>query len=109
MRMREIINLIEDRGGLNPANAGVYKGRKFWSGAFDTRDGYIIEVHSYEQAEASDFHHSLYFKPSTCEMMEDDAAQFFWIDRGQIQTLWRGGAAAPKIIAAIRSQIDIAS
>ena len=107
--MREIINLIEDRGGLNPANAGVYKGRKFWSGAFDTRDGYIIEVHSYEQAEASDFHHSLYFKPSTCEMMEDDAAQFFWIDRGQIQTLWRGGAAAPKIIAAIRSQIDIAS
>ena len=107
MRMRDIINLLEDLGGLNPHNAGVYKGRKFWSGAFDTRDGYIIEIHSYEQAELTDFHHSLYFKPSTCEMMADGEAQFFWIDRGQIQTSWRGAAATPKIVAAIRSQIDI--
>ena len=40
-------------------------------------------------------------------MMADGEAQFFWIDRGQIQTSWRGAAATPKIVAAIRSQIDI--
>lgn len=109
MRMREIINLIEDRGGLNPSNVGVYKGRKFWSGAFDTRDGHIIEVHSYEKAESADFHHSFYFNTNTINMMSDGEAQFFWIDRGKIQTEWRGEAANPKIIAAIRSQIDIVS
>lgn len=108
MRLSEIKKTFR---ATSPLNKGVLlrTGKKFWSGAFDTRDGHIIEVHPYEEAEDADFHHSFYFGWETQAMMKDDEAAFFWIDaKGNLQTEWRFGGKLPRAIReCILSQIDI--
>jgi hypothetical protein len=106
--MREIMMLVEARH-INEANEGVWKGKRFWSGAFDTRDGQIIEVHTYEEAVGADMHHSFYFSSNAIEMMDDDEAHFFWIDNGKVNTEFRQAAASAKLVAIVTSQIQFVS
>jgi hypothetical protein len=89
-------------------NNATFKGRPFWSGAFDTLDGHIIEVHSYERAEKADFHHSHYFSAKAINLMDERGAAFFWVDdKGNVNTGWRESAARPEIVQAIKAQIEI--
>lgn len=87
---------------------GVFNGRQFWSGCVSLIDGAVEEVHPYEVAEASGFHHSLYFSPAAQERMHDGDSAFFWVarDDGAIEGEWR--TVVPRdIVAAIAAQITV--
>lgn len=87
-------------------NTASFKGKAFWSGSVSLLDGVIEEVHTMEEAEAVDFHHSLYFSPIQVEKMENEENAFFWVDNGEVQGNWR--ASVPKnIIERIKEQISI--
>jgi len=81
-------------------------GNPIWSGVFDTRDGTILETHSYQQAAAADFHHSMYCSPSVLEMVKEGDAQFFWLaENGNVKTEWKDAAAPAHIIEIIERQL----
>lgn len=40
--------------------AAIFEGKEFWSGCVSLIDGKIEEVHTYEEAQRCDFHHSPY-------------------------------------------------
>lgn len=67
------------------------KGRIIWSGCACAIDGYVEEVHTYEEAENADFHHSLYFSIEAAERINNEESVFFWIEKGRIETMWRNG------------------
>lgn len=95
------------RLSVSSKNRGVWKGRSFWSGGFSTLDGEVLEVHKYEEAENSDFHHSTYFSRGTVELMSDEEAAFFWVDGGGIETDWCEGVASPEILRRLKEQVRI--
>lgn len=64
-----------DKGG----NTFIYKGKKAWSGAVDTLDGTIEEVHSYNEAKDYGFHHSFYFSDEQLEKMEEGLSCVFFV------------------------------
>lgn len=67
-----------------------FENRRFWSGSVNLLDGKIEEVHSYQEAQAADFHHSLYFSEPQIEKMSNGECAFFWIEStGVIQGVWR--------------------
>lgn len=70
-------------------NEAAYNGRPIWCGSVNLLDGEIEEVHSYEEAQAMDFHHSLYFSEAQVEKMAGGECAFFWIDSGQVEVNWR--------------------
>ncbi len=51
----------------------LFNGVPFWSGSVNLLDGKIEEVHSYQEAQAADFHHSLYFSQAQIEKMAGNA------------------------------------
>ncbi|WP_312430946.1 hypothetical protein [Lacrimispora sp.] len=53
------------------------KNKPFWSGSVNLLDGKIEEVHSYLEAQAADFHHSLYFSQQQIEKMSNGECAFF--------------------------------
>jgi hypothetical protein len=88
-------------------DTAIHKGRKFWSGIFDSHDGYIREVHPYKRAQAADFHHSFYVSPQSQDAMNHGDAGFFWVDPGgKVNTAWRDAEAPKHIVDAISSQIE---
>lgn len=85
-------------------NEATFNGKPFWSGSVSLIDGVIEEVHSIEEAEAVDFHHSLYFSQAQVEKMEAGENAFFFIDGGKVEGDWR--ESVPKnIIKKIEEQI----
>lgn len=73
-----------------------YKGKPLWSGLINVLDNHIEEVHPFSEARNQDFHHSFYVSPAGIEKMNNDEAQFFWIDRDAdgkttVNTDWRQG------------------
>ena len=68
----------------------LFNGVPFWSGSVNLLDGKIEEVHSYQEAQAADFHHSLYFSQAQIEKMAEEDCAFFWISEdGAIEGEWR--------------------
>jgi hypothetical protein len=102
--MREFINIITESTTENK-NGATFKGKAFWSGSVDLRDGEIREVHSYKEAMGAGFHHSCYFSPRAVDAMDDGEEGFFWIDNGGILTDWRNGPASNAIVSRIKEQI----
>ena len=87
-------------------NTATFKGKPFWSGSVSLLDGVIEEVHTIEEAEDADFHHSMYFSPAQVEKMENGENAFFWVDDGKVQGDWR--ESVPKaIIKRIEEQIKV--
>ena len=83
-----------------------FNGKPFWSGSVSLLDGVIEEVHTMDEAEAVDFHHSMYFSQAQVEKMESGENAFFWVDNGIVQGNWR--ETVPKsIIKKIEEQITI--
>ena len=68
-------SLNESSGG----NTFIFKGKKCWSGAVNTLDGTIEEVHSYKEAQEYDFHHSFYFSDEQIDKMEEGLSCFFMV------------------------------
>ena len=67
-----------------------FENKPFWSGSVNLLDGRIEEVHSYQEAQAADFHHSLYFSQPQIEKMSTSECAFFWINNSDvIEGLWR--------------------
>jgi hypothetical protein len=106
---KETTNALADQGFTtnNPARLGK---KEFWSGEVDLRDLQINEVHPYDVAEGSDFHHSLYFSPQAQERMKSGESTFFWIDKdsGKVNVEWRetyDAKTKKKIIDAIERQV----
>lgn len=87
-------------------NQGRYHGRRFWSGSVSLLDGGIEEIHTYEEAVAAGFHHSLYFSPAQVEKMDAGESAFFWIDNGNIEVAWRDTPSA-HIVPEIARRITI--
>ena len=68
----------------------LFENVPFWSGSVNLLDGKIEEVHSYQEAQVADFHHSLYFSQPQIEKMSNGECAFFWINNnGAIEGLWR--------------------
>ena len=89
-------------------NNALFKGKPIWCGSASLLDGYIEEVHTYEDARNEDFHHSLYFSIPQAEKISNGENTFFWIeDDGTVYTDWRWEDAPPHIVAAIKSQLTI--
>lgn len=87
-------------------NKASYKGKRFWSGCVNLLDGKIEEVHTYEEAKAYDFHHSLYFTEKCIEGMSNGDMSFFCIGiNGEIQGDWRM-SISKEILAIIEEQLD---
>ena len=89
-------------------NLGKWNGKEFWSGAVNTLDGVIEEVHTFEKAQAEDFHHNFYFSDKAISNMNDNDGDwaFFWVDEdGKIQTMWREDNSAFR--KQIADQIEI--
>jgi hypothetical protein len=85
-------------------NGAIFNGKPFWSGSVSLIDGVIEEVHSYKEAEASDFHHSYYFSQAQAEKIDSGENGFFFVENGKIQGEWRD--TVPKdIINKIEEQI----
>ena len=71
-------------------NKATFKGKKFWAGCVNMSDGTIEEVHTYEEAQRNDFHHSLYFSQRTIDGMRNNEMAFFCIgNKGEIEGDWR--------------------
>lgn len=101
MRLQSYIIELSDTKNLY-----TFKGKPFWSGAYDILDGHVYEVHTYEEAEEVDFHHSMYFSRKAVVKMAKEEWGFFWVDKSGLNTYWRNGEdAPPKIQKAILTQI----
>ena len=87
-------------------NSATFKGKSFWSGSVSLLDGVIEEVHTMEEAEAVDFHHSMYFSQAQVEKMENGENAFFWVDKGVVNGNWRENMPQ-SIIDRIKEQITI--
>ena len=92
-------------------NIATFKGKRFWSGSVNLTDGIIEETHTYEEAKAMNFHHTLYFSESQVEKMigyaSDVEAAFFWVEpNGTINGNWRNKVPTD-IINKIKEQIEI--
>ena len=87
-------------------DTATFNGKPFWSGSVSLLDGVIEEVHSFKEAEAADFHHSMYFSQTQLEKMENGENAFFWVENGSINGDWRESVPQP-IIDKIRDQIVV--
>lgn len=86
---------------------GLYQGRIFWSGSVSLADGRIEETHTLREAQAADFHHTLYFSPEQALKIDDGECGFFWItEDGEVETEWRE-ALGRDIICGIKEQITV--
>ena len=85
-------------------NTASFKGKPFWSGSVSLLDGVIEEVHTIEEAEDADFHHSMYFSQAQVEKMENGENAFFWVDNGKVNGNWRE-SVPEDIIKKIEEQI----
>lgn len=93
---------------LNKNRAVLKKtGERFWIGSVNVYDGEIEEVHTYEEAEKNDFHHSMYFSRSQVEKIDNEECMAFWVDARGINGEWTHGALERDIVNKIRQQIDI--
>ena len=57
----------------------IFNGKKAWSGAVNTLDGTIEEIHSYKEAAEYGFHHSFYFSDNQLMKMEEGETCFFCV------------------------------
>ncbi len=109
-------NQIKSTSNVNPTtnhdirysdrdrNSATFNGKPFWSGSVSLLDGVIEEVHSYQEAEAADFHHSMYFSSPQVEKMANGENGFFFVDDGKVHGEWRD--TVPKdIVKRIERQI----
>lgn len=96
--------LTEGQPLYSDRNTASFKGKAFWSGSVSLLDGVIEEVHTIEEAEAADFHHSMYFSQAQIEKMENEENAFFFVENGEVQGDWR--VSIPEsIIERIKDQI----
>lgn len=94
------------RGGSGK-KAASYRGHVFWCGSVRFSDGKIEEVHSYQEAEAADFHTMFYFSPEQVSRMENGESGFFWVEEdGKVRTDWERPASRD-IKQKIRKQIKV--
>ena len=99
--------LTEGQPLYSDRNTASFKGKAFWSGSVSLLDGVIEEVHTMEEAEDADFHHSMYFSQAQVEKMANEENAFFFVENGKVQGDWR--VSIPEdIIERIKEQITIA-
>jgi len=87
-------------------NGALYHNKPFWIGSVSLLDGEIEEVHTFEEAEDCDFHHTFVFSSPQVEKINNEENAIFWIDDGKIQGTWRVNVPQ-HIIQRIRGQIKI--
>lgn len=84
--------------------------KPFWIGSVNLIDGYIEEVHTYEEAAEHDFHHSFYFSLEQQRLLSDGSpselrpptCMLFWFN-GKID----GNETIPRnIMEEIEKQIE---
>jgi N12 class adenine-specific DNA methylase/2'-5' RNA ligase len=91
--------------GAKDGNTASIKGKKFWIGIADARDGFIEKTYTHEQAEAADFHHSHYFGREAIDKLNEGDAHIFWVEPdGRIQ-FWDGSNHAPAPTEALQSKL----
>ena len=88
-------------------NQAVYGGRPFWCGSVNLLDGQIEEVHSYGEAQAMDFHHSLYFSEAQVEKMAAGECAFFWINDGRVEIDWEDRDSEATMFHARDGRVEI--
>ena len=104
----KLLERIQDLAGLLlESNRFIYDGKKYWSGIVDLRDGQIEEVHTYEEAQNSDFHHSFYITPTNQDKMKEGVVSFFYVNKNKVILNGSGQKLNPKIESRIKEQIKI--
>jgi hypothetical protein len=89
-------------------NLATFNGKPFWAGAVNLFSGDIEEIHSYQEAENNDFHHSMYFSQNATERMKDEEYGFFWLTIKNNQLIVNGDwrtKIPQNILNKIKSQI----
>lgn len=79
----------------------------FWIGTVNTLDGEIEEIHTYEEAQQHDFHHSYYFSNSQIEKIDQEECMVFWVDNHELIYEWTRGIIHADIVYKINQQIRI--
>jgi len=88
-------------------NVGSFRGKPFYIGVFDTRDGHVLATYTYEKAAENDFHHNFYVADRYLDAIDNGEAALFWMNPdGSIETEWTSGKASPQIVKSIQSQLD---
>lgn len=91
-------------------NSVAYQGEPFWIGAADVDTGKITEVHTYEEAQAHDFHHSQYFSDEATQAMRENRWGIFWVgpDGSLAFDMFRRDDREPdeEVIHAIKAQVE---
>lgn len=100
-------NDVRFRMSANNKNSGKWRGKEFWIGAFDTRDGQVLETHTFEEAESNDFHHTFYFRDKARNAIDEGSADVFTVEDGKVRTGWKQDRAPQRIENRILEQIEI--
>lgn len=82
-------------------------GEKFWIGTINLLDNEIEEVHTYEEAESHDFHHSYYFSEGQLDKISEGECAIFWVDSDGVHGEHYNGPMGRPTIYQIKQQIDI--
>ena len=98
--------LYEGQPLYSDRNTASFKGKAFWSGSVSLLDGVIEEVHTIEEAEDADFHHSMYFSQAQVEKMANEENAFFFVENGEVHGDWRV-SVPDDIIERIKEQIEV--
>lgn len=93
--------IFESRINKNPA---TWKGKPFWIGIVDLRDGEIIATWTYQKAKSCDFHHSFYMDEEYLEKIKGEEYGVFWFNKGGLET-W-DNFPKPDIYQKIYDQLD---
>lgn len=87
---------------------GLYKGHIFWSGSVRLSDGRIQEIHSFREAQETDFHAMFYFSPEQISKMDSGECAFFWVtEEGKVELDDEVDFGQAYIISQIKKQITI--
>lgn len=113
----EIREMIDKIKNFNPQQINESKNKNqgillrnmmpFWIGSVNVLDGYIEEVHTYEEAVENDFHHSFYFSSSQAEKIGQEECMVFWINDHTLNYEWTNGEIPSHIVSIILDQIQI--
>jgi hypothetical protein len=102
-------NIIPENKNIRLHNTAILLKNKapFWIGSVNILDGEIEEVHTFDEAQEHDFHHSFYFSQNQVEKIDQEECMIFWILNGKIESTWTHGSIPNHIIAQLKKQIQI--
>ena len=87
-------------------NPVKWKGKPFWIGIVDLRDGEIIVTWTYQTAKSCDFHHTFYMDREYREKIDNDEYGIFWFNEPDDLDFWDISGISDKVYTRIMQQVQ---